>query len=102
MRLFMRGKLEDWNCRAGWNSLVVRTDGSLAPCFPIYNATWDWGVIQQHKFDSAHLRDIKKSCQPHCFSTLNHVLAYCDDDDRVIKWMFQHPLHRFQGVPNFD
>jgi MoaA/NifB/PqqE/SkfB family radical SAM enzyme len=35
MKLFMRGKLRDWNCRAGQNSLIIRTDGTLAPCFPM-------------------------------------------------------------------
>jgi hypothetical protein len=29
----MRGKLQDWDCRAGQNSLIIRTDGTLAPCF---------------------------------------------------------------------
>src|SRR5260370_8273222 len=41
MRLFMRGKVQEWNCRAGFNSLIVRTDCTLAPCFPIYHATYD-------------------------------------------------------------
>ncbi|MGD1097770.1 MAG: hypothetical protein ABSB35_38000 [Bryobacteraceae bacterium] len=77
MRLFMRGKVQEWNCRAGFNSLIVRTDGTLAPCFPMYNATYDWGTIENHKFETKHLTEMKKSCQPHCFSTLNHILAYC-------------------------
>jgi MoaA/NifB/PqqE/SkfB family radical SAM enzyme len=102
MRLFMRGKVQEWNCRAGWNSLIVRTDGTLAPCFPMYNATYDWGTIENHKFESEQLKEMKKSCQPHCFSTLNHILAYCYNDARVIKWMFRQTLNRFQGTTNFD
>jgi len=102
MRLFMRGKVQEWNCRAGWNSLIVRTDGTLAPCFPMYNATYDWGAIENHKFENEQLKDMKKSCQPHCFSTLNHILAYCYNDARVIKWMFLQALNRFQGTTNFD
>ncbi len=102
MRLFMRGKIQEWNCRAGWNSLIVRTDGTLAPCFPMYNATYDWGAIENPKFDSRQLREMKASCQPHCFSTLNHILAFCYNDARVIKWMFRQALRRFQGVTNFD
>lgn len=31
---------------------------------------------------------MKKSCQGHCFSTLNHNLAYCYDDSRVIKFVW--------------
>jgi MoaA/NifB/PqqE/SkfB family radical SAM enzyme len=102
MRLFMRGKVQEWNCRAGWNSLIVRTDGTLAPCFPMYNATYDWGTIENHKFETKQLTEMKKSCQPHCFSTLNHILAYCYNDARVIKWMFRQALNRFQGTTNFD
>ena len=102
MRLFMRGKVQEWNCRAGANSLIVRTDGTLAPCFPMYNAGYDWGAIENHKFDSAQLKEMKTSCQPHCFSTLNHILAFCYNDARVIKWLFRETLHRFQGSVNFD
>ena len=36
MKNFIQGELEDWNCRAGHNSLIVRVDGTLAPCFPMY------------------------------------------------------------------
>jgi hypothetical protein len=102
MRLFMRGKVQEWNCRAGFNSLIVRTDGTLAPCFPMYNATYDWGTIENHKFESGPLKEMKKSCQPHCFSTLNHILAYCYNDARVIKWILRQALNRFQGTTNFD
>ena len=55
-------------------SLIVRTDGTLAPCFPMYSATYDWGTIENHKFETKQLTEMKKSCQPHCFSTLNHIL----------------------------
>jgi hypothetical protein len=26
----------EWNCRAGQNNLIIRTDGTVAPCFPMY------------------------------------------------------------------
>jgi len=102
MRLFMRGKVQEWNCRAGFNSLIVRTDGTLAPCFPTYNASYDWGVIENHKFEAKQLTAMKKQCQPHCFSTLNHILAYCYNDARVIKFLLRQALNRFQGITNFD
>jgi len=31
---------------------------------------------------------MKQTCQQHCFSTLNHNLAYCYDDARVIKFVW--------------
>src|SRR5215469_5979461 len=41
----------EWNCRAGQNNVIVRTDGTVAPCFPMYGATYDWGNIDKHKFE---------------------------------------------------
>jgi hypothetical protein len=98
MKEFIKGELEDWNCRAGHNSLIVRVDGTLAPCFPMYSAGYDWGTIENHKFEAKQLKDMKKECQKSCFSTLNHILAFCYNDQRVIRWLFQQARHGFQGV----
>jgi MoaA/NifB/PqqE/SkfB family radical SAM enzyme len=98
MREFMHGKLQEWNCRAGHNNVIVRVDGTLAPCFPMYSATYDWGVVGQHKFEARQLQEMKVGCQPHCFSTLNHNLAYCYDAMRVIKWVGKQAARGFQGV----
>ena len=98
MRDFMRGKLQEWSCRAGHNNVIIRTDGTLAPCFPMYTATYDWGVVGAHKFETPQLDEMKKSCEPHCFSTLNHNLAYCYDASRVIKWVGRQAARGFQGV----
>lgn len=97
MKDFMRGKLQEWNCRAGQNSLIIRVDGTLAPCFPLYSATCDWGTIENPKFVAGPLHEMKKGCQPHCFSTLNHNLAFCYNDARVIKWVTRQALRGFQG-----
>jgi MoaA/NifB/PqqE/SkfB family radical SAM enzyme len=78
----------DWNCRAGQNNVIVRTDGTVAPCFPMYSSPFDWGNIEQPKFDPAQLADMKKKCQRHCFSTLNHNLAYYYNDAWVIKFVW--------------
>jgi MoaA/NifB/PqqE/SkfB family radical SAM enzyme len=103
MKEFLRGKVEPWNCRAGQNSIIIRTDGSLAPCFPMYSATHDWGVIEDHKFETSQLNEMKESCQTHCFSTLNHNLGFCYNDARVLKWVLNQAKHRFQGVTgSFD
>ena len=40
----------------GQNSLIIRTDGTLAPCFPMYNAAHNWGVVGQPCFDRRQLR----------------------------------------------
>ena len=41
---------------------------------------------------------MKKECQTHCFSTLNHNLGFCYNDSRVLKWVLTQAKHGFQGV----
>jgi len=98
MKAFMRGKVEPWDCRAGHNSLIIRTDGTLAPCFPLYSTTYDWGAVGKHAFEAKQLGDMKQACQTHCFSTLNHNLAYCYKASRVIKWVSRQALRGFRGT----
>jgi MoaA/NifB/PqqE/SkfB family radical SAM enzyme len=98
MKAFLRGGLQEWNCRAGQNSLIVRTDGTLAPCFPMYHARHDWGTAGQPRFERADLAHMKEQCQPHCFSTLNHNLSYCYDASRAIRWVLKQAAHGFQGT----
>ncbi|MBI3049642.1 MAG: hypothetical protein HYY76_15160 [Acidobacteria bacterium] len=40
---------------------------------------------------------MKRTCQRHCFSTLNHNLAHSYNDARVIKWLWRQALNRCQG-----
>jgi len=88
----------EWNCRAGQNNVIIRTDGTVAPCFPMYASTYDWGNIDTPKFDQGQLGEMKKTCQRHCFSTLNHNLAYCYNDARVVKWLWSNAIkNKFQG-----
>ena len=94
----MKKELDCWGCRAGLNSLIIRTDGTLAPCFPMYSANHDWGTIEAPKMEPAQLAAMKESCEVNCFSTLNHILAFCYSDARVIRWLFRESLHGFQGV----
>jgi hypothetical protein len=63
-------RFADWGCRAGENNVIIRTDGTVAPCFPMYSATYDWGNIDGHKFEREQLREMKRTCQSHCFSTI--------------------------------
>jgi MoaA/NifB/PqqE/SkfB family radical SAM enzyme len=87
----------EWNCRAGQNNVIIRTDGTVAPCFPMYSSTFDWGNIDRFTFDRDQLTDMKRICQKHCFSTLNHNLAYCYNDARVINWIWEHAKRGFRG-----
>jgi MoaA/NifB/PqqE/SkfB family radical SAM enzyme len=88
----------DWNCRAGQNNVIIRTDGTVAPCFPMYPSTFDWGNIDNPKFDQQQLSDMKHTCQRHCFSTLNHNLGYCYNDARVIRWVWKQVVtNRLKG-----
>ena len=94
---------DEWNCRAGQNNVIIRTDGTVAPCFPMYAATYDWGNIDTPKFDSGELREMKQTCQRHCFSTLNHNLAYCYNDARVLKWLWKQARNGFgAGARSFE
>ena len=104
MKRFLRGAHhEPWNCRAGQNTVIVRVDGTLAPCFPMYSATEDWGVVGSPHFDQKQLKDMKTTCEPNCFSTLNHIVGWCYNDARVVKWLAKQAAHGFQGVRgNFE
>lgn len=98
MKKFMRGELQSWDCRAGQNSMIIRVDGSLAPCFPMYSSACDWGTVGCPKFANRQLCAIKNRCQPRCFSTLNHNLAFCYNDRRALKWVGQQAMRGFQGL----
>lgn len=98
MKKLMRGKVDAWPCRAGENSCIIRTDGSLAPCFPMYSSTYDWGTVADHKFEKSQLDEMKKECSQHCLSTCNYILSYCYDNTRVMKWLAKQAMRGFQGV----
>jgi len=64
----------------------------------MYAATYDWGNIDSFNFDRQQLAHMKETCQRHCFSTLNHNLAYCYNDARVMKFLWNLVVtHRFRG-----
>jgi hypothetical protein len=86
----------EWNCRAGQNNVIIRT-GGIAPCFPMYASNYDRGNIDHHKFEAGQLAAMKKTCQQHCFSTLNHNLVYCYNDARVIKCVWKNLENRMKG-----
>jgi MoaA/NifB/PqqE/SkfB family radical SAM enzyme len=95
-------RFTDWNCRAGQNNVIIRTDGTVAPCFPMYAASYDWGNVDKFDFDKKQLTDMKKTCEKHCFSTLNHNLSYCYDGKRAMKWVIRQALNGFSGARSFE
>ena len=96
-------RFADWNCRAGQNNVIIRTDGSVAPCFPMYPATYPWGNVDNYNFNKKDMKEMKKTCEKHCFSTLNHNLSYCYDGKRVIKWLWKQALNGFgSGARSFE
>lgn len=98
MKQLMRGKVKAWPCRAGQNSLIIRTDGTLAPCFPMYSATYDWGKVGAHKFEVKQLDEMKKTCSEHCLSTCNYILSYCYNSMRVVQWLTKQAFRGFRGT----
>ena len=94
----------EWNCRAGQNNVIIRTDGTVAPCFPMYPSSFDWGNIEHHKFERNQLESMKSTCQRHCFSTLNHNLSYCYNDARVIRFVWTNLVKKRAkgGAQSFD
>ncbi|MCL5670023.1 MAG: hypothetical protein M1423_01805, partial [Acidobacteria bacterium] len=102
MKRFMRGGLEHWGCRAGQNTLIIRVDGTLAPCFPLYSAKYDWGTVGDHKFENHQLGEMKKSCETECFSTLNHIVSYCYNEGRIIRWLANQALHGFREASTME
>jgi MoaA/NifB/PqqE/SkfB family radical SAM enzyme len=97
MKAFMRGNVDPWQCRAGQNSLLIRTDGTLAPCFPLYSATYDWGTVENHKFDFEQLGEMKKGCNTHCLSTTQYVLGHYYNNQTVLRWIVKQALHGMSG-----
>jgi hypothetical protein len=74
-KLRMRDRLQPWDCRAGHNGALVRTDGTLPPCFDLITYDVDWGRIWEPKFDQDRLRDVKKKYLRNCSSTCYHTMG---------------------------
>ncbi len=97
MKRLMRGPVEPWPCRAGQSTLVIRIDGTIAPCFPFYNENGEWGKVgEQARF--SEWDSSKQTCSRRCFSTLNYTVAHAYNDRRVIAWMLKQAKRGFRGV----
>ncbi len=100
MKKFIRHELRPWPCRAGINSLIIRLDGSFAPCFELYGSTEDWGNIYDGpRFDPDRLAGLKARCAPRCLSTCNYQLAhYYQSVLWALQWVVKHAYSSILGV----
>jgi 'Cold-shock' DNA-binding domain len=65
--------------------------GATVPSDP---SSFDWGNIDQPKFEQQQLQQMKHTCRRHCFSTLQPQPRLLLQRARVIKWV------RKQAVTN--
>jgi MoaA/NifB/PqqE/SkfB family radical SAM enzyme len=93
MKSLVRGGVAPWPCRAGQNMVVCRTDGTLAPCYPLRESDHDWGVAGCPKFDT----EIKHRCSETCFSTVAYMLANYYDVRRVAREVSTQAIRRLRG-----
>ncbi len=100
MKRFIRRELDPWPCQAGQFSMIIRLDGSFAPCFELYAEKEDWGNIYDGpKFDPVKLAEHKRECSPHCLSTCNYqVKHYTQSSLYSFQWLAKHAYARFFGV----
>ncbi len=100
MKLFVRHQLPSWPCQAGQMTMIIRLDGSFAPCFELYGDDEDWGNIYDGpKFDSIKLAERKLKCSPHCLSTCNfQVNHYTQSSVYSLQWVAKHAYAQFMGV----
>lgn len=52
MKSFINKELDEWGCRARQNSIIIRTDGTLAPCLPMCSTNYDWGTIKAPRMEA--------------------------------------------------
>ncbi|MBW1695197.1 MAG: radical SAM protein [Deltaproteobacteria bacterium] len=100
IKQFIRHQLPAWPCQAGSLSMIIRLDGTFAPCFELYGDQQDWGSLKDGaKFDSAKLARQKEKCSPHCLSTCNYqVKHYTQSLLYLFQWVAKHAYSHFLGV----
>lgn len=100
MKPFIRRQLPPWPCHAGRLTVVIRLDGSFAPCFELYGANEDWGNIYDGpRFDPVRLDKQKQDCSPRCLSTCNfQVNHYTQSIINSLQWVAKHAYSHLFGV----
>ncbi|MBN1105865.1 MAG: radical SAM protein [Deltaproteobacteria bacterium] len=100
MKRFIRHELPPWPCCAGRLTLIIRLDGTLAPCFELYGSKEDWGSVENGpRFDPLRLARIKDECTSHCLSTCNYqVMHYTRSLLYSLQWIAKHAQAHLFGV----
>jgi len=99
MKLFIRDQLPPWSCYAGRLTMIIRLDGSFAPCFELYGEG-DWGNIYDGpKFDPDRLAAQKQECNKRCLSTCNfQVNHYAQSGRHRLQWVSKHAYSHHFGI----
>jgi len=88
----MRGRIDVWDCRAGHNGALVRTDGTLSPCFDMICYDHGWGRIGEPRFSKEELDLLKEKCMSLCTSTCFHTMSFYYRMAAVPEWVRKHIL----------
>lgn len=86
----MRGRMRNWDCRAGHNGALIRPDGTLSPCFDLIGYDHDWGRIWEPKFEEEELNAVKKKCLSHCSSTCFYTMGHYYNPRAITEWVRKH------------
>jgi MoaA/NifB/PqqE/SkfB family radical SAM enzyme len=86
----MRGEIGTWDCRAGINGALIRTDGTLSPCFDMICGEQGWGRIWEPRFNRKELESLKKDCAPLCSSTCYHTMGSYYKFASLGEWVRKH------------
>ncbi|MDB4444612.1 radical SAM protein [bacterium] len=100
MKRFIRHEWPPWPCRAGELTMIIRLDGTFAPCMELYGEEEDWGNIYDGpKFDPIALKRRQQDCSPHCMSTCNYqVNHYTQSLLYSFQWVVKHTYANFLGT----
>lgn len=100
MKSFIRQEPVPWKCRAGELTMVIRIDGTLAPCFEFYGSEEDWGNIYEGpKFDAERLAGLKQKCCRSCLSTCNfQTYHYTQSTRHTLQWIAKHAQAKYFGT----
>jgi MoaA/NifB/PqqE/SkfB family radical SAM enzyme len=86
----MRGQIGEWDCRAGRNGALIRTDGTLSPCFDMICYEHDWGRVGEPRFNTGDLENLKERCRSFCSSTCFHTMGFYYKLAAVPGWVRKH------------
>lgn len=84
------GHISSWTCRAGRNGALIRTDGTLSPCFELMCHDNDWGRIWEPRFTEEELEKAKEKCKPVCSSTCFHTMGHYYKLQTIPEWVRKH------------